>query len=226
MEGLQSLLDLDRAESAFRLLFSFLRDDSAAEKSRFEAVIGDILRGVRIPPGAAAKLERIYDAVHSSPLDLNSAIAAVARDFGSQREVLLALVSMLLRLISDEGMISRRHCSDLRLLLNSFNFSAAEYETFDQHERQLLSYALGGDSFSGWGSAGQSLAKYYEILGCEPSVTDGELRRAYRNLAMQYHPDRLAAQALGEKSRRTHERRFQAIQSAYETLVRVRSAEK
>ena len=31
---------------------------------------------------------------------------------------------------------------------------------------------------------------YYEILGVDKSADEGTLKKAYRNLAMKYHPDR------------------------------------
>ena len=223
MEELQTLLDLDRAESAFSLLFTFLRDGSSeSEEEGFASALAAILRGLKIPPGAEVKLRRIYDAVHNRPTDLEEVMGNVVRDFGGQREVLLALISLLLRVISDEGMISRRHCSDLRQVLTKINFTSEEFETFDDTEKQLLAFAFSGTGFGEFSLSARELAKYYDTLGCRPDVSDAELRRSYRQLAMKYHPDRSAALALGEKSKREQNRRFQRIQAAYDALSRAR----
>ena len=58
----------------------------------------------------------------------------------------------------------------------------------------------------------------YTILGVEPGATPEEIRQAYRTLAAQYHPDKVAH--LGEEFRALAERRFKEIQQAYETLRR------
>jgi molecular chaperone DnaJ len=51
---------------------------------------------------------------------------------------------------------------------------------------------------------------YYEILGISKGATQDEIKRAFRRLAMQYHPDRnKAADA---------EQKFKEINEAYEVL--------
>jgi molecular chaperone DnaJ len=51
---------------------------------------------------------------------------------------------------------------------------------------------------------------YYEILGIPKSATPDEIKRAFRRLAMQYHPDRnKAADA---------EAKFKEVNEAYEVL--------
>ena len=52
---------------------------------------------------------------------------------------------------------------------------------------------------------------YYEVLQVSKSVTDGELKKAYRKLAIQYHPDK-------NPDDQTAEEKFKEAAEAYEVL--------
>ncbi len=54
---------------------------------------------------------------------------------------------------------------------------------------------------------------YYEILGVSRSVTEVELKKAFRRLAMKYHPDRA-----DDDKREEHEARFKEAKEAFEVL--------
>ncbi len=54
---------------------------------------------------------------------------------------------------------------------------------------------------------------YYTILGVKRDADEGEIKKAYRRLAMSHHPDRVPA---AEKS--AAEEKFKEITEAYEVL--------
>ncbi|HWW83306.1 MAG TPA: DnaJ domain-containing protein, partial [Vicinamibacterales bacterium] len=53
---------------------------------------------------------------------------------------------------------------------------------------------------------------YYEVLGVSRSASDGEIKSAYRKLAMKYHPDRNPGDQVAEE-------RFKEAAEAYAILA-------
>jgi DnaJ like chaperone protein len=82
---------------------------------------------------------------------------------------------------------------------------------FGNHQKaQQQSNPQGNTSF------GKEIRTPHEILGVPSSATQKEIRKAYRNLANQYHPDKVAH--LGEEFQVLAEQRFKEIQEAYDKL--------
>jgi DnaJ like chaperone protein len=60
----------------------------------------------------------------------------------------------------------------------------------------------------------------YKILEVEPTATDEEVKKAYRKMALKFHPDRVID--LGEEAQKAAKERFQHIQDAYENIRKQR----
>lgn len=56
----------------------------------------------------------------------------------------------------------------------------------------------------------------YKVLEIHPKATDSEVKKAYRRLAVKFHPDKVLD--LGEAHKKQARERFDAIQSAYEQI--------
>jgi len=60
----------------------------------------------------------------------------------------------------------------------------------------------------------------YKTLEIEPTATDDEIKKAYRRMAMKYHPDKV--HHLGEDVRKSATEKFRSINEAYESLKKQR----
>jgi DnaJ like chaperone protein len=61
----------------------------------------------------------------------------------------------------------------------------------------------------------------FKILEIEPSVTDEEVKKAYRKMAMKYHPDKV--RGLGEQHEKAANEKFIKVQEAYEQIKKERN---
>lgn len=60
----------------------------------------------------------------------------------------------------------------------------------------------------------------YKILEIDPSATDDEVKKAYRKMAIKYHPDKVAT--LGEDVQKAAEEKFKAVAQAYDAICKER----
>ena len=67
------------------------------------------------------------------------------------------------------------------------------------------------------------LGEAYKVLGVSSDVSDADLKKAYRNLIGQYHPDKLMGLGLPSYMIQSSTECFQAIQSAYEYIKDARA---
>ncbi len=61
----------------------------------------------------------------------------------------------------------------------------------------------------------------YKILEVQPEATDAEVKKAYREMALKFHPDKVSH--LGDEVRKAAESKFKEVTAAYEKIKKERN---
>jgi DnaJ like chaperone protein len=89
-------------------------------------------------------------------------------------------------------------------------------QRFNQQYQQQNQYQRQGHH--GHRREPSNLNDAYEVLGLTPAASDDEVKKAYRRLMSQNHPDKLVAKGLPEEMMKLAKEKTQKITKAYETI--------
>ena len=154
-----------------------------------------------------------------------------ARNFGAQAadeadEIVREISAKEFNLYEVCGQI--RSCMDYsqRLQLYHFLVSLGACDGLHPREVDVLETIAGyigltkGDTDSIFAQFRPSNDSNYKILEIAPDASDEEVKKAYRKMALKYHPDKVAT--LGEDVQKAAEEKFKAVAQAYEAICRER----
>ncbi len=177
--------------------------------------------------------ERVFDQLRLSGSQREQAIAAFDRGkksgfdldaelrrFRQMSRGHPALLSLFLQIqVSAVAADGQVHPDEHRMLLHIARGLGLPEAQVDQLEAMLRG---GRGGAAGGGRAGpsgdQRLADAYRVLGVDASASDAELKKAYRRLMNENHPDKLASQGLPESMKEMAQRKTAEIASAYDLI--------
>ena len=123
--------------------------------------------------------------------------------FQTQYQMLDLMIDILLRVSVADGILSQ---SEERLILSAvriFNFSDEKYS-------KLKSRYI------------KDFEKYYAILECNRNDSNEHIKKQYRKLVSDYHPDKIASKGLPEEFTKFANDKFREIKEAYEVIKKER----
>ncbi len=104
------------------------------------------------------------------------------------------------------------HGSEKRIL-----YTIGEQLGFDRASIEHL-FSFSGTGPSPGGNQRAPLSDAYKILGIDKSASDAEVKKAYRRMMSQHHPDKLIAKGLPEEMIKLATEKTQKIKAAYEQI--------
>lgn len=154
---------------------------------------------------------RLFDEGKKDGFSVHEILAQFKQESHRRRNLVQMFLEIVIATALADGELNVREQDILESLASDLGWSTDDFQ-------QLLSMVSGQAHFGEQQTAGEKLTSAYELLGIDASVNDQALKKAYRRLMNQHHPDKLVAKGLPEEMIDIATQKTQDIKSAYELI--------
>ncbi len=179
----------------------------------------------RLLPEEQRKIEEFID--HDLKLDMQGKKAAMSvfnaaltgggtfeqfatqfyQNFAHESSILELLIDVLVRVAAADGVISEAEDRLITVAAHIFRIPDALLVSIKRRYGQY---------------GGPSASASYAVLGLQPEASEEDIKKAYRKLSREFHPDAIASKGLPEEFTKFAEEKFHKIKDAYDTIKKER----
>ena len=140
--------------------------------------------------------------------DLNSKLRQVCMQLNShiQHSSRLEIIHFLFGVAASDNEIHPKEVETIKKIATYMNINPYDFESI-----KFMIVAKGSSDSEKW----------YKILGLTKNAADADVKKAYRKMAVKYHPDKLIG--VSEDIKKLAEEKFLAVKEAYEQIMKSRN---
>jgi DnaJ like chaperone protein len=212
-------------EAFFQALFCSLgylsKADGHVSPSEIR-MVENLMQRMQISGEDRQKAIRFFNQGKQPGFELNSALANFARLSLARRDLRQMFLQIMVEAaFSSDGLTAPEQVV-LEQVARELHIPASMLTAMLQARQSGGSYSSAGQQGNGR-SAGTgvqrgTLPQAYAQLGLTNSASDAEVKKAYRKLVSQYHPDKLVSRGLPEEMMEMAKTRVRDINTAYEQI--------
>jgi DnaJ like chaperone protein len=165
---------------------------------------------------------RLFDKGKSGEFPLDDVLADFRRECHGRTTLLRMFVEIQVQAAYADGMLNREEDELLWHICARLGFSELEYRRI----RRMVEAERHFAGSTGDGRTGRprqpSVQDAYAVLGVSASANDAEVKKAYRRLLSQHHPDKLVSKGLPEEMMKVAAQKTHEIKLAYEHVKKSR----
>ncbi|MBW2513629.1 MAG: TerB family tellurite resistance protein [Deltaproteobacteria bacterium] len=189
---------------AFSMLAKLSQADGRVSQEEVTSIEKFMVFDLNLNRESQAVAMNIFHAAMASPGTFQEFAAQFYQHFRFQPQLLDVMLDILLRVSIADGSLSE---AEERLILAAksiFRIGDTQYIAIKSR------YIQDND-------------RYYTILGADRKDTNEAIRKQYRKLVKEYHPDMIASKGLPEEFTKLAEDKFREIQRAYDMIRKERN---
>jgi DnaJ like chaperone protein len=184
------------------MLAKIAKADGAVTQDEL-AVVDRLIHNLPVQEEEKAFARRVFNEAKNSPHSLEDFAAQFYQMTQAEPTVLCSFLGILFEVAAADGVLHPAEEKAIRTVQDIFRISDSMFDSI-----QARYFKDDG--------------KHYQILNCSAQSTDEEIKKSYKKLAKEFHPDTIISKGLPDEFIDFATKRFQEIQGAYEQIRKVR----
>ena len=184
------------------------------EAELISAMLDDVSRVFPDPQKAREYLKEIFNEEKNRNDNLEHIAVALAQSIRRNRSKQEQFIGFLIQLAFADGEVTKQEERILARIAEAMEIDPSLYHSIFDAFEQIHSKRRE--------AAQISLEKAYRLLGVSPNDDMQTIKKAYRKLVRQYHPDIIKAQGKDESYLQEATKKTQEINEAYELIKKAR----
>ena len=200
--------------ACFSVMGHIAKSDGRVSKDEINAA-RHIMSQMQLSPEQKKAAIKLFDEGKQDNFPLRDVVQQFKRECHRRRNLIQMFIEIQLATAMADGVL---HQAERAII-----FDIADILGFSQHEiEHLIHLASGAQQQQAKG--GFSLDEAYAILDVSKDSSDAEIKKAYRRLMSQHHPDKLVAKGLPEEMIKIATEKTAEIRKAYDLIMQSRKS--
>ncbi len=189
--------------AAFSMLAKIAKADGRVSEKEIESIDSFMLNDLHLDSQSKQSAINIFRQAVNSPETFEDFAIQFYNTFSNQPRIIDLMMDILFRVSAADGGITPEEDHLLLSAARIFHYSPSDYT-------RLKSIYV------------RESNRFYSVLQCDETASNDEIKKQYRKLVSEYHPDKIASKGLPEEFIKFAGDKFREIQEAYNHIKKER----
>lgn len=189
--------------AAFSMLAKIAKADGMVSEKEIASIEGFMSQDLNLNTESRNSAVNIFRQALNSNESFEAFAFQFYATFSGQPRVIELMMDILLRVSAADGAISDKEEYLLLSAARTFNLSDTDYARLKSRYVKAVN-------------------RFYSVLKIDETATNEEIKRQYRTMVSEYHPDKIEAKGLPDEFITLANDKFREIQEAYEAIRKER----